>query len=265
MSWGAIAAREVIGLPNTVGGLMTAPAPVIDADVDVEAARSLLEATGRWHLAVERDGHLAGVVSLRDLVARGRSGVAVGAVMTSPAVVALPGEPVVEAGRRMQRLRIGSLPVTNGARLVGMVELPDFVRLALRVLELEASERGPQVTVSRLMTPAPLIAARVDDDVLETLDRMRRMACHHMPVVEQERLVGMVSDIDLRAALADAETASASVREAMRPPAATRAEADAINAGRTLLRRRREAMPVCRGRRLVGMLSMRDYLAWVLL
>lgn len=81
------------------------------------------------HLVVMDDGRLVGVLSERDLGGRTgaetRRGRTVRGVMTQLVVGAAPETPVAEAADLMRARLIGSLPVMDGDRLVGIVTATD--------------------------------------------------------------------------------------------------------------------------------------------
>ncbi len=86
---------------------------------------------------------------------------------------------------------VGSIVVTDaGGRPIGIVTDRD---LRGRVL---AAGRPPETPVASVMS-APLVTVSPEAFVLEALLAMTRGAIHHLPVVEDDRLVGVVSSHDL--------------------------------------------------------------------
>lgn len=110
-----------------------------------------------------------------------------------PCVVAIhPGESAALAARLLARHNVGALPVcARDGQLRGVVTDRDLV---LRCLAAEEDPR--QVPVGRIMTRHPAQVAP-GDDVRLAAQTMARHQVRRLPVVEEGRVVGMVSLGDL--------------------------------------------------------------------
>jgi CBS domain-containing protein len=98
----------------------------------------------------------------------------------------------------------GSIPVTEGDRLIGMITDRD---IAVRGV---AKGYGPDTPVRELMTD-DVVSVRTDEDVDDVASKMSRAQVRRLPVIdEQERLCGIVSLGDLAR-----ETSDDSAREAL--------------------------------------------------
>ena len=87
----------------------------------------------------------------------------------------------------------GSIPVTEGDRLIGMITDRDIAVRGIR----RAKGHGPDTPVRDLMTN-DIICARIDDDCDEVASKMSEAQVRRLPVIdEQERLCGIVSLGDL--------------------------------------------------------------------
>jgi len=126
-----------------VRDLMTTVPTTVSPEMPVLEARDLM-AKGRFrHLLVVQNGGLVGVITDRDirlnlpsqatslsvwelnyLLAR----LTVGSVMTKTVMMVEPAREAAEAARLMLEHKIGSLAVTDGDQLVGIVTDSDFVR-----------------------------------------------------------------------------------------------------------------------------------------
>ena len=112
-------------------------------------------------------------------------------VMTRDVQTVRPDQPVREAASFMLTADAGSIPVTDGDRLIGMITDRD---IAVRGI---AKGYGPDTPVRELMTN-DIIAARESDDVEEAASRMGEAQVRRLPVIDdQERLCGIVSLGDL--------------------------------------------------------------------
>jgi CBS domain-containing protein len=286
LACGPVLALAVGMSPNrTVEQLMTRKLTTVGPDERLDLALTLMDTCGIAHLPVEERGLLIGVLSLRDLLSADLSRIEAGPgtrarhlrarcvreVMQAPVIVAHPQLPVEQAARLLLLHRISCLPVVDEGRLVGIVTRRDFLREALQALERDGARDRRTVPVAHLMTPRPLAVVRSDDhlDVAHAIMKSERIV--HLPVVDGERLVGILSDQDLLACVGSSlvrrspgerlvEKSAVQVADAMTAPVvAVSPGEDAIAAGEQLLRRRIGALPVMRGNRLVGILSVSDY------
>jgi CBS domain-containing protein len=98
---------------------------------------------------------------------------------------------VVEAARLMREEHIGSLPITEGEQLVGMITDRDITtRVVAEAADLKTTSVGD--VYSR-----DLISVEPDRDLAEALQLMARHQVRRLPVVENGRLVGMVAQADI--------------------------------------------------------------------
>jgi CBS domain-containing protein len=112
-------------------------------------------------------------------------------VMTRDVQTVRPDEPVRQAASFMLSSDAGSIPVTDGDRLIGMITDRD---IAVRGV---AKGYGPDTPVRELMTD-DIICIREDDDVDDAAEKMSDAQVRRLPVIdEQERLCGIVSLGDL--------------------------------------------------------------------
>ena len=98
---------------------------------------------------------------------------------------------VRKVAQYMADRRIGAVPVLAGNRLAGILSERDIMgRVVAPGLDPDATR------VSDVMT-RDLVVAGVADSHEEGLRRMKQAGCRHLPVVDHDRLVGMVSLRDL--------------------------------------------------------------------
>ncbi|MEO6224312.1 MAG: CBS domain-containing protein [Sphingomicrobium sp.] len=112
-------------------------------------------------------------------------------VMTRDVQTIGPDQSVRDAASSMLSADAGSIVVTDGDRLIGMITDRD---IAVRGV---AKGYGPDTIVRELMTD-DIVAARVDDDVEEVAARMSKAQVRRLPVIDaDEKLCGIVSLGDL--------------------------------------------------------------------
>jgi CBS domain-containing protein len=99
--------------------------------------------------------------------------------------------PVRDALKLLAENKIGSLPVLKDERVVGIMSERDIIYCLARdgapILDWE---------VEKVMT-SPAITVTPDVPALSALSMMSKRRIRHLPVVEEERLIGIVSIGDL--------------------------------------------------------------------
>lgn len=141
--------------------IMTTQVVTIDVDEPASAAWSQMERKRIRHLLVTEDGRLAGVLSERDL--GGRSGASVRRnqtvreLMTPQVASAKPTTTLREAANLMRGRLIGSLPVMEDGRVVGIVTATDVLE------ELGRGSSRPTVRAKRKSMRVPPVGARRAD------------------------------------------------------------------------------------------------------
>jgi CBS domain-containing protein len=112
-------------------------------------------------------------------------------VMTSDVQTVSADQTAREAANFMLRAEAGSIPVTDGDKVIGIITDRD---IAVRGV---AEGRGPDTPVRELMSDG-IICAHEDDDVQDVAKRMSQEQVRRLPVLDHDkRLVGIVSLGDL--------------------------------------------------------------------
>jgi CBS domain-containing protein len=110
-----------------------------------------------------------------------------------------PDEPVLEAIKHMAEHRVGALLVMRGEELIGVVSERDYARKV--ILQGRSSS---QTAVSDIMSDAPLTVAP-DTDVFDCMRLCTDSRVRHLPVMDGQRVVGVISIGDLVKAVIDAQ------------------------------------------------------------
>ena len=113
-------------------------------------------------------------------------------LMTKDLATCVETSPVVEAAKLMEREGVGSIPVLEGGKLVGIVTDRD---IAVRVV---AAGRDPQQTqIQDVMTRDPE-SVTVDDSIDKVMEVMESRQVRRIPVIDQGRkLVGIIAQADI--------------------------------------------------------------------
>lgn len=97
---------------------------------------------------------------------------------------------VLEAVRRMVKMNVGSLLVTDGGEVTGIVTERDYLR------RVTLEDRTHEAPVREIMS-SPLIVVTPESTVDECMALMTDRRIRHVPVVEEGKVVGLVSIGDL--------------------------------------------------------------------
>ena len=111
-------------------------------------------------------------------------------VMTPNPRTVSPDDTVQEAARIMQAEDTGAIPVVNDGHVLAVVTDRDIV---VRVV----AEGGPLSTPVRNVASHDVVCATPDMSTREANDLMSEHQIRRLPVVENDRLVGIVSIGDL--------------------------------------------------------------------
>jgi CBS domain-containing protein len=108
-----------------------------------------------------------------------------------------PEKPVLEAIREMADKYVGALLVMQGGQLVGIVSERDYARKVILLGRSSAQTPVREIMSSPVMTVAP------GDSVNHCMKLMTDKRMRHLPVVENAKVIGMLSIGDLVKAVID--------------------------------------------------------------
>lgn len=103
-----------------------------------------------------------------------------------------PSDPVIDGIRLMAEKGVGALLVMDGEQLVGILSERDYAR---KVILLGRSSMD--TAVSAIMTPAPLVTVKASNSVRECMRLMHSRRIRHLPVVEDDKVGGVLSIGDI--------------------------------------------------------------------
>jgi CBS domain-containing protein len=113
-------------------------------------------------------------------------------VMTERPRAVTPQTPVSEIAELMETEDVGSVPVVEGDRLVGIVTDRDIVVRAI------AKGKDPRGMPAAEVSSRELVTVNPDDDLSDALKLMAQYQVRRLAVTaEDERLVGVISQADV--------------------------------------------------------------------
>jgi CBS domain-containing protein len=102
-----------------------------------------------------------------------------------------PDQSVREAARYMTERRVGAVSVIEGSRLVGVLSERDIMaRVVAAGLDLDRTLVGDVMT-------RDIVVGQATESHEDGLRKMKQAGCRHLPVIQGDRLMGMVSQRDL--------------------------------------------------------------------
>jgi CBS domain-containing protein len=105
-------------------------------------------------------------------------------------VSAMSTETLMDAARRMEWMNISALPVLEADRLVGIITERDVTRAAAAGADMR------RTSVIDYMTARPF-TAYPEEEAGEVARRMLDLGVRHLPVVQEGKVVGIISARDL--------------------------------------------------------------------
>ena len=103
-----------------------------------------------------------------------------------------PSDPVIDGIRLMAEKSVGALLVMEGEQLLGILSERDYAR---KVILLGRSSKD--IPVSAIMTPTPLVTVKPSNNVRECMRLMHSRRIRHLPVVEGDNVMGVLSIGDI--------------------------------------------------------------------
>lgn len=116
-------------------------------------------------------------------------------IMRSPIVTMSPSEAIKTIAEKMLSRGIGAVPLMEHERLVGIATKTDILKCFLTenpVVDTQVREQAVKNCMTR-----DVVHVGPDDATLEAVHLMQSKQIQHLPVLESEQLVGMLSDRDI--------------------------------------------------------------------
>ncbi len=200
--------RQVMAQDQTssripVGQIMSKPLRTIEGNRSMLDASHAMERHGVRHLCVAENGKIVGLISIRDLV-RYFVYAASGpireldnvyrplSVLMRTAIETIDSDvPVQQAAKQMADKQIGALLVNHQGALRGIVTERDLIQKVF-----SQDEEAHRLTIKRIMNQ-PLIDIDINRTIHDASDLMAEKWIRHLPVTENQKIVGILSVRDL--------------------------------------------------------------------
>ena len=121
-------------------------------------------------------------------------------IMTSGADVLSTDTTVLDAAKKLAAEDYGSMPICDGEKLQGMITDRDIV---VKVL---AAGKDPATTKVGELAQGEVVTIGADDPLEEIARTMSDHQVRRLPVIDGQKLVGMVAQADVARTGQDAET-----------------------------------------------------------
>ena len=127
---------------DVIARIMVWPVATVPGEASLLEVAESLAADGIGAIGVVENGHLAGVVSERDVVTHLAQGanpehVTAADVMSTDLVTAHPNDQILDAARRMVDAQIRHLPVVEDDKIAGFVSMRDLFEVLIDVASHE--------------------------------------------------------------------------------------------------------------------------------
>ncbi|MES5483760.1 CBS domain-containing protein [Bradyrhizobium sp. INPA03-11B] len=126
----------------------------------------------------------------------------------APAVTIGSSETVSIAANLMYASNVGALVVRNGSRSVDASVIGMFSERDVVAVIAERGTGGLAAKVAQFISPRPLVSCNSQDALADVERLMARHDIRHLPVIDNGRLVGVVSMRDIGFALEEAACAA---------------------------------------------------------
>jgi CBS domain-containing protein len=124
----------------------------------------------------------------------------ISSIMTKEVVTLSLTDSLYSAEKRMKVNHIRHMPVVEGDRLIGLISLSDLQRVSfIDAYSREGTEDTPvynMLSIKDLMIKNPLTATP-KTTILEVSKLLASKEFHSLPVVENDKLVGIITTTDL--------------------------------------------------------------------
>lgn len=121
-------------------------------------------------------------------------------IMTKDPITVTQDQTLYEANKLFGQHNIRHIPVVEKGHLIGMVSQTDLLRISYADLDEKDEAVVPAVyemfNIGDIMTRVPVFVD-ISSTIKETAEILARQSFHSLPVLDQGKLVGIVTTTDL--------------------------------------------------------------------
>ena len=111
--------------------------------------------------------------------------------MTKKVIKVKPNDKVIYAAKKMKERDIGSMLVCDGNKVLGLITSEDLVKRVIITNKNPNELSVKDVMTKNLITTAP------NEDLVDAMNTMIENGIQRLPVLEGEKLVGILTDGDI--------------------------------------------------------------------
>lgn len=195
----------IAAINDSVREIMTTQVMTVTSDARIaEVVQLIVEKKIGGFPVLDGDGVLKGIVTERDVMKAlltERNARQVGDIMSTGLKVTRPDVPISQVTKEMVRHRFRRLPVVSGDVLLGIVTNSDVVRYLGSGQVFQKMVTGAVAEVMELpvrtLISGSLITTTPDRYINDAAREMLQKRIGALPVIEENRLVGLVTEFDL--------------------------------------------------------------------
>ena len=187
-----------------ISSVMVKDVFTVPQSMQLEDVAKLMLENGIGSVPVMDDEKMVGIVSKADFVTLA-TGIAfdkitVKEMMSKDLTFVSPTERLIHARRLMIESHVGRLPVIEDEKLVGMITSKDLMRAFIdfrkKVPEKYQKSQIKEVLIEDIMSTNPTFVTK-DMSITEVSEIMMETGFNGLPVVEDDKVVGIITQTDI--------------------------------------------------------------------
>ena len=119
------------------------------------------------------------------------TGISVRDAMVTRVVTGRADQTVQEGAEIMRREDVGSLIICEGSSLLGIITREDIVNKIV-----SKDTKASEIKLNEIMN-SPVVTVLPEDDLADAARKMTRYGFERLPVVEADKLIGIISDREI--------------------------------------------------------------------